>query len=169
MAVPLSRAVARVRRFNRFYTRQVGALDEGHLHSRFNLAEARVLYEIAHRDRPAAVDLIRELKLDPGYLSRLLRGLVRRGLLTASVHQGDGRRRVLSLTALGRREQSALERRAGDDMAAMLSPLAVPDREQLLVSLRSVERLLGAPAGDDRRPVTLRRPRVGELGWVVQR
>lgn len=166
-ASSLDRAVARVRRFNRFHTRLVGALDEGHLHSPYNLPEARVLYELAHRDRPSAVDLIRELRLDPGYLSRLLRSLLRRGLITAATHPGDGRRRVLALTAHGRREQAVLERRAARDMAALLRPLAPPDRDHLLGAMGTVESLLGGALSDGK--VTLRSPRVGDLGWVVQR
>ncbi|MGH7531703.1 MAG: bifunctional helix-turn-helix transcriptional regulator/GNAT family N-acetyltransferase [Gemmatimonadales bacterium] len=166
-ASPLDRAVAQVRHFNRFHTRLVGALDKGHLQSAYNLPEARVLYELAHRDHPSAVDLIRELRLDPGYLSRLLRSLIRRDLVTATAHEGDGRRRVLRLTTHGRREQAVLEARADRDMAALLAPLHAGDRDRLLGAVRTVESLLGGmPAAGT---VKFRAPRVGDLGWVVQR
>src|SRR4051812_14321129 len=74
----LAKHVADIRRFNRFYTRLVGVLDEGHLHTPFSLTEGRVLYEIAHRDAPTATEIAGELGLDAGYLSRLLQRLQRR-------------------------------------------------------------------------------------------
>ena len=164
-------AAARVRRFNRFYTRRIGLLDAGHLHTPFSLAEARVLYEVAHLDRPTATTLITTLDLDAGYLSRLLRGLRQRGLVTARAAPGDRRRRELALTTRGRK---AFRRLDGGHrtLAAMLERLSGPERERLLVSLGAVESLLddGVPADAGARPVlTLGAPEPGDLGWVVQR
>lgn len=165
-------AADRVRRFNRFYTRRIGLLDAGHLHTPFSLAEARVLYEVAHLDRPTATTLITTLDLDAGYLSRLLRGLRQRGLLTARAAPGDRRRRELALTTRGRKAFGQLDARATGAIAAMLERLSGPERERLLVSLGAVESLLddGVPADAGARPVlTLRAPEPGDLGWVVQR
>src|ERR1700738_4332248 len=100
---PAPAQVAAVRRFNRFYTRLVGALDEGHLHTAFALAEARVLYELANRAAPTAAELGRELRLDAGYLSRLLQGLTRKGLVKRKRSLGDGRAHPLTLNAGGAR------------------------------------------------------------------
>ena len=136
-------AAARVRRFNRFYTRRIGLLDAGHLHTPFSLAEARVLYEVAHLDRPTASTLIATLDLDAGYLSRLLRGLRQRGLLTARAASGDRRRRELALTASGRKAFGQLDARATDAIAGMLERLSAPERDRLLASLGTVEALLG--------------------------
>lgn len=165
-------AAARVRRFNRFYTRRIGLLDAGHLHSPFSLAEARVLYEVAHLDRPTASALIDRLDLDAGYLSRLLRGLRQRGLVTARATADDRRRRHLALTARGRRAFGQLDARATDAVARMLDRLSAPERDRLLVSLGTVETLLDdeAPAASHGAPaVALRAPEAGDLGWVVQR
>ena len=165
-------AAARVRRFNRFYTRRVGLLDAGHLHSPFSLAEARVLYEVAHLDRPTASTLIDRLDLDAGYLSRLLRGLRQRGLLTARATADDRRRRHLALTARGRRAFSQLDARATGAVAAMLERLSSQERDRLLVSLGTVEALLEdaeGPAPPRAPAVALRAPEPGDLGWVVQR
>src|SRR5262249_12862313 len=98
----LHQHVAAVRRFNRFYTAQIGVLHEGLLHSPFTLTEARVLYELAHRDRPTATDLVKELGLDAGYLSRILRGFRLRGLVARTSSTADGRQTLLSLTRKGR-------------------------------------------------------------------
>ena len=165
-------AAARVRRFNRFYTRRIGLLDAGHLHTPFSLAEARVLYEVAHLDRPTATTLNTTLDLDAGYLSRLLRGLRQRGLLTARAAPGDRRRRELALTANGRKAFGQLDARATDAIASMLQRLTAPERDRLLASLGTVEALLddAAPAPALTAPaVALRSAEPGDLGWVVQR
>jgi DNA-binding MarR family transcriptional regulator/N-acetylglutamate synthase-like GNAT family acetyltransferase len=165
-------AAARVRRFNRFYTRRIGLLDAGHLHTPFSLAEARVLYEVAHLDRPTASTLITTLDLDAGYLSRLLRGLRQRGLLTARASIDDRRRRELALTANGRKAFGQLDARATDAIASMLQRLTAPERDRLLASLGTVEALLGDAApmpALTALAVALRAPEPGDLGWVVQR
>src|SRR5882724_10114603 len=92
VTVPRSdQTIQAVRRFNRFYTRQIGVLREGLLKSRFSLAAVRVLYELAHRRQPTATDLCRHLGLDPGYLSRILRRLEKHGLVRKSDSCADGR------------------------------------------------------------------------------
>ena len=98
----LDHRVATVRRFNRFYTRQIGVLHEGLLGSPFSLTEGRVLYELAHRERPTATQLARDLDLDPGYLSRILRDFEQRGLLARTPSEVDGRQSLLALTPRGR-------------------------------------------------------------------
>src|SRR6185503_19642708 len=103
--------VRAVRSFNRFYTNRLGLLQQGMVGSPFSLAEGRVLYELAHRDRPTASDLGKALDLDAGYLSRLLRGFGRRGLVAASASATDRRQRHLQLTAAGRRASSMTDRR----------------------------------------------------------
>lgn len=163
-------AAAGVRRFNRFYTRRIGLLTAGHLHSPFSLAEARVLYEVAHRERPTASQLAAALDLDPGYLSRLLRGLRQRKLLTARAAPDDRRHRHLALTARGRRTFGLLDTRATAEVAAMLERLSGAEQERLLASLDAVTALLDdEPTGAAGPAVELRDPEPGDLGWVVQR
>jgi DNA-binding MarR family transcriptional regulator/GNAT superfamily N-acetyltransferase len=163
-----SPAVAAVRRFNRFYTRRIGVLDEGHLHSEFSLAEVRVLYELAHRNGPTAAELAADLGLDRGYLSRLLARLVRLRLLTRMPSPRDGRQYPLRLTPKGRAKFIELDARARSAIDELIAPLDEADRNRLVGSMEAVESLLTeTPARSDRSYV-LRPPRPGDLGWVVQ-
>ncbi len=157
----------RIRRFNRFYTGEIGVLQEGLLESPFSLAEARVLYEIAHGDGATAAAIGKGLRLDPGYLSRIVKTLRGRGLLK-QVATEDRRARSLALTPKGRRAFERLDRRSHDDIAAKLERLAPQEQEQLAVALESAQRLLGG-AAPDRTPFVLRPHRPGDMGWVVQR
>jgi DNA-binding MarR family transcriptional regulator/GNAT superfamily N-acetyltransferase len=163
-------AVAQVRRFNRFYTRLVGALDKGHLHSSFSLAETRVLYELAYGEAPTATELGRDLRLDAGYLSRMLRGFERRGLVERVRSPSDGRRNHLRLTPKGRSTFDDLNARASEAVADVLEPLADGQCVQLLDSMRTIETLLGDRATPQApTPFVLRPHRPGDMGWVVYR
>jgi DNA-binding MarR family transcriptional regulator/GNAT superfamily N-acetyltransferase len=166
-AVPPDRVDA-VRRFNRFYTRQIGVLDEGLLDSPFSLTEVRVLYELAHRDGPTAAALVRELELDAGYLSRILRRFRKEGLLVIRGSEQDGRQRLLQLTAKGRRTLSTLEGKSNREVSGLLARLAVADQRRLLSAMDTIERLLGARP-EPRVPFLLRPPEAGDYGWIVHR
>jgi DNA-binding MarR family transcriptional regulator/GNAT superfamily N-acetyltransferase len=168
MASPADPRVDVVRRFNRFYTRRIGALRAGLLDTPFSLAEARVLYELAHRQRPAAAGLAKDLGLDAGYLSRLLRGLERQRLIRRERSESDGRQSLLSLTADGRRTFTTLDTRSSAEVGAMLGKLSDAGQRRLVAAMRDVERLLdGAP--EPKVPYLLRPHRSGDMGWVVHR
>lgn len=161
-------ATIAVRRFTRFYTRQIGLLNEGLLKSPFSLAEARVLYEIANRDRVAASDLTRDLGLDAGYLSRMLRALQGRGLVVRAPSAEDGRRYDLCLTEAGRSAFAGLDEGSCRQVQAMLEPLPGPDRQRLVAAMATIERLLGdAPRSSE--PYVLRPHRPGDMGLVASR
>ncbi len=157
-----------VRRFNRFYTRRIGVLDEHLLKSRFSLAEARLLYELAHRGGVSATELARELGLDPGYLSRLLGRLEKTGLIARTAVAGDGRRSHIDLTPDGRAAQAPLEQQSSEAMAAMLAPLSAHDRTRLTAALATVETLL-SDAARQRPALVLRRHQPGDIGWIIHR
>jgi DNA-binding MarR family transcriptional regulator/N-acetylglutamate synthase-like GNAT family acetyltransferase len=160
--------IDRMRRFNRFYTRSIGVLQEGYLHSPFSLAEVRVLYELAHRQRATATELARELDLDPGYLSRILSGFDRRGLLERTRSQRDGRESVLSLNQAGHAAFTPLEADARKEIGALLARLADRQQQRLVGAMQTIECLLGE-AGPEHAAFVLRQHQPGDMGWVVQR
>src|SRR5262245_44323563 len=131
----LDERVAAVRRFNRFYTQKIGVLGAGLHRSRFTLSQARVLYELAHRDGLSASQLRRELALDPGYLSRMLRGFERGGLLRREAVPDDARRSVLALTAAGRAAFAPLDSGAREEIGALLAPLGADGQRRLTQSM----------------------------------
>lgn len=162
----LDHRVAAVRRFTRFYTRIVGALREGLLQSRFSLAEARILYELAHRAEPTAKELAQDLDLDPGYLSRMLQSLERDGLLTRTASETDRRQSLLSLTAAGTAAFAPLGERSRQEVGALLTKLPDAAQSDLVGAMQRIEALLAAP-----RPSgwLLRQHRPGDIGWVIAR
>lgn len=164
----LGAEVEAVRGFNRFFTRRIGALRGGLLHTPYSLAEARVLFEVAHRDGPAASELSRDLGLDPGYLSRVLAGLEGRGLVRKLRSETDGRRRLLSLTRRGEEAFSVLDARSREEVAELLGGLSAGDRARLLDAMRTIRGILDRDLKFS-GPYVLRAPEAGDLGWVIQR
>src|SRR4051812_28483377 len=112
--------VQAIRRFSRFYTRQIGVLQEGLLDSPLSLTEVRVLFELAHRESLTATSLCEELSLDAGYLSRILRDFQNRGWLTRKASSSDGRQTMLALTAKGKTAFEPLEKRSNHQVRRML-------------------------------------------------
>lgn len=161
-------SIEAVRHFNRFYTKRIGVLHEGLLDSSFSLTEGRVLYELAHRDKISASELGRELELDSGYLSRILRGFRSRRLIYAQPSADDGRQSLLWLTRTGERAFAALDSRSQNQVAAELRNLSASERCQLLGGMRAIEKALGGGSGL-RSPYLLRPHQPGDMGWVVYR
>ena len=164
----LETRIEAVRRFNRFFTRRIGVLREGLLHSPYSLTEARVLFEVAHRDQVTASDLWRELGLDPGYLSRILGRLEQGGLIGKARSETDGRRRLLSLTPEGKRAFSLLDDRSCEEVSEMLGELSEGDQRRLLEAMRTIESVLDRDFKFS-EPFLLRPHEPGDVGWVVHR
>ncbi len=158
-----------IRHFNRFYTRQIGVLREGLLESQFSLTEVRVLYEIAHRHHPPAVELAQDLALDPGYLSRLLRGFAVRGLVQKIPDRSDRRQSHLALTQKGVEAFAGLDTRQNQEVAAMLDGISASEQHRLISAMRSIESILTRDSSGHGDPYLLRSHRPGDMGWVVQR
>ena len=188
-SMPVSTTAERaraLRAFNRLYTRRIGVVGERVLDSPFSLAETRVLWELAQTGAagargagpPTAKALAETLALDTGYMSRLLAGLARRGLVSAEADAADRRRHVLRLTAAGRRAFAPLERRSQQQMSALLAPLSEREQRELLGAAARMGALLGDRVAQPAQRATapratasprLRPPAPGDIGWVVSR
>ena len=166
MPTELNGAVSDIRAFNRFYTRQIGILGEGHLGTPFSLTEARVLYELANRPIPTAAALVQDLGLDAGYLSRILARFEKSGFLVRERSATDRRQHELRLTEAGRSAFLPLDDGASRQVEAMVRRLSEPDRERLLDSMHTIERLLGSHG---REEYSIRTHRPGDIGWVTYR
>jgi DNA-binding MarR family transcriptional regulator/GNAT superfamily N-acetyltransferase len=161
-------AVKAIRQFNRFYTRQIGALDP-YLGSAMSLTDVRVLYELAHRETAVASEIGRDLGLDAGYMSRILRRFEAEGWLTREPHARDARQSVLHLTDAGHAAFAPLQQKSRDEAAALLTPLAPAQRQQLVQAMGTMQSLLDPAAAPPKSQVAvLRDPAPGDIGWVVQ-
>lgn len=165
----LERRVAAVRRFTRFYTRQIGLLQEGLLDSAFSLTEARVLYELAHREPTTATALAADLDLDAGYLSRILRRFDEKGLVAKKRAPNDARQSFIAITAKGRKAFAPLNQGSRDQVAAMLGRLDPSGQERVVAAMATVESLLAPSSAPPSRPplIVLRPHRPGDMGWVT--
>jgi len=163
-----SERVEAVRRFNRFYTQKIGALREGLLDSPFSLAEVRVLYELCQRKDPTASELAKDLALDAGYLSRILRSFTKRGLIARRPSVSDNRRTHLSLTKKGQRTFAPLNARSQNDVADVIANLSPTDQSRLIAAMTTIERLLG-PKSESKVPYIIRLHQNGDMGWIIHR
>jgi DNA-binding MarR family transcriptional regulator/N-acetylglutamate synthase-like GNAT family acetyltransferase len=157
-----------VRRFNRFYTRRIGVLREGLLGSPFSLVEARIIYELAQHGQTTATQLCRELGLDGGYLSRILRRFEKAGLIDKRRSETDGRQSLLRLTEPGQAAFAALDLRSRHDIGALIGELSREDQYRLVGAMHTVEVLLDAKP-EPRTPYLLRPHQPGDMGWIVHR
>ncbi len=164
----MSHSVDAVRRFNRFYTRRIGVLEEGLLRSPFSLTEVRVMFELAHRPGTTATQLGEDLDLDAGYLSRLLGGFENQRLLRRVPDPSDGRASLLHLTKRGEDVFAKLDARSRQEVRTLLGRLSPRHQTRLLTAMKTIETVLDASA-EKPAPYHLRSHRPGDLGYVVHR
>ncbi|WP_306986041.1 helix-turn-helix domain-containing GNAT family N-acetyltransferase [Janthinobacterium sp. UMAB-56] len=161
----LSERTEIVRRFNRFYTRQIGVLHEHLLDSAFSLTEVRILYELAHREQLTSADLCRELGLNAGYLSRVIAGFEKQGLIAKTRSPTDARAAQLQLTEQGQRTLAPLVDASRREVAAMLERLPPTAQQELVAAMGQIQGLLGQPSP----AYILRNPQPGDMGWIIHR
>jgi len=170
-ADPTAAQVAEVRAFNRFYTNVIGVLHGMYLDSPFTLTEGRLLFEIARQPAVEVSDLRRALDIDAGYLSRVLSRFEAESLITRQRSAADARRQEIRVADAGRAAAADLDRRSAGQIAMLLRGA---DCDRLLDAMRVITAELGTPelgppAVPAERVVTLRPPKLGDLGWVLRR
>ena len=158
--------IAAVRAFNRFYTHKLGVLDQHLMKSPYSLSEARVLYELAHRDEPSAKEIGTELGLDAGYLSRIVQSFDEGGLIIRKPLASDRRQYRLALTAKGRQTFAKLERSSQDEVGAMLAALDDHQRAAIVSAMKTIEQTLERPT-EKPAAFLMRSHRPGDIGWVI--
>ena len=164
----LKETIKAIRHFNRFYTRQIGVLNQGLLDSPYSLTEARVIYELAQKETCTATELGSELNLDMGYLSRILANFQKKGLLLKEPAPRDKRQSLLRLSPSGQQAFAMLNERSSQEINGMLEALSAPEQLRLVKAMRSIEALLD-PQAQERPAVIIRPLQPGDLGWVVSR
>lgn len=161
----LAAAVAALRRFNRFYTRRMGALDPHYMGSELSLVEARIFYEIAAGEPVLAKRIQEEVGVDPGYLSRIVGKFARRGWIERG-RGADARERPIALTAEGRAAFAALDARTFDETARLLDGVPDHDVAALSAAVDWIADRLGRADGEVYR---LRTWTVGDMGMITAR
>jgi DNA-binding MarR family transcriptional regulator/ribosomal protein S18 acetylase RimI-like enzyme len=159
----------RFRKFNRFYTKQIGLLSQGLLKTRFPLIQARILYELAQQEQTTASALVDKLNIDPGYLSRILSSFERDGLLRKKRSAIDFRQRILTLTKKGQRSFAELNERSRRDAEKIMQNLTGEDRHRLLHAMKTIESILDTAGPKLPASFLLRPHRPGDIGWIIHR
>ena len=162
------KSVDEIRRFNRFYTKRIGLLDQGLLKTQFPLTQARIIFELAQHKQTVASDLVSELNIDPGYLSRILSTFEKNGIIQKVPSKSDNRRRVLKLTAKGRKSFTILNNRSSQEVKRLLQSLSGEDQHRLIHAMRTIENVLETEVKST-MSYLLRTHRPGDIGWMIHR
>jgi DNA-binding MarR family transcriptional regulator/GNAT superfamily N-acetyltransferase len=156
-----------IRAFSRFFTSKLGVVGPNYLGTDFTLTDARIIFETNAQGQTTAAALARDLKIDPAYLSRIIKRFCKTGLMIASRDEKDGRRQFLQLTNLGQQRADHLISLARRDLASMVGDISTRDSRALKSALDKVERLLSRSETSE-EPCILRAHRPGDMGWIVE-
>ncbi|MFS2150385.1 GNAT family N-acetyltransferase [Rhizobium sp. Rhizsp42] len=154
------------RDFNRFYTNFLGVLNKAYLDTQFTLTDARVLFEVGSQERVSAVALVRDLHLDPAYLSRILKRFKAEGLMETTPDPDDRRSQIISVTDQGRQQFQDLVRRSNAQIAGRFDKLAAGEPQNVVAAMKTIRSLLDPEA--TLPPLVIRPHRSGDIGWIVE-
>ncbi|MHA1962260.1 MAG: MarR family winged helix-turn-helix transcriptional regulator, partial [Candidatus Thorarchaeota archaeon] len=164
----LERSVAKVRRFNRFYTRRIGLLNQGLLKTKFSLTQARIIFELAQQEETISTNLVKVLDIDPAYLSRILSAFEKEGFIEKVRSEKDNRQRILRLTAKGGESYKELNERASEEIREMLAKISSEDQSRFLSATSAIQAILESDQTDV-SAYLLRPHEPGDIGWITHR
>ena len=157
-----------IRRFNRFYTNILGLLDRHMPDTEYSLSEARVMYEIGHTENCTAKRLIEELRVDPGYISRIIKGFESHGLAYRVKSAEDGRLYYVYLTDKGKDTLAKLEELSDRQIHQMISSLKDREQKRLIESMGTIEATLSDRPGYAKEEAAVRHElRPGDIGRLI--
>ncbi len=165
-----SQIVEEIRRFNRFYTNILGVIDQHILDSPYSLAEARVLFEIHHTRECTATQLMTHLKLDKGYLSRILSRLIKNDLIDKKTSPTDARFSYLFLTQKGLALFLELNESSSQQIQSFIQDLTPEDQRILVNSMNKARRILtksGKPPASIQELKIRHDIQPGDIGYLI--
>lgn len=166
----LEQRVGTIRRFNRMYMQKIGILEERVFDSPFTAAELRVLTELELCGQTTASALARDLKMDNGYLSRIMTKFEKEGLIEKERSKEDARQFKIVLSKKGSKVCDDINEVANKIMINIVSPLPVEDQIRLVAAMSTIDRIVNQPGQFERRVAeafTLREHRLGDIGRII--
>lgn len=134
--------VNRIRTFNRYYVRTIGLLEKTILNSGYSLTEAHILNVVTSQEDSTATSINKELKLDEGYLSRVIKALISKSLITKKQSPSDKRVFIINPTDKGKSEYKKLDNLSSDMVKSNVAHLSQDDQLELADLLDRAKKLL---------------------------
>ena len=131
-----------LRSFNRFYTGVIGVLDKDYLDSTFSLTEVRIMFELNSRKSMTARELVELLRLDKGYLSRILNKFEKKRIIERKRSGSDLRSLDLQLSKSGKAIFSKLNKASQAQALKLLSALSDKEASRLIGHMTSIMQIL---------------------------
>ncbi len=163
--------IHKIRSFNRFYTSLLGVLDRHMYDAPYTLPEARVLFEIDRNELGTASTIVASLGIDKGYLSRILKGFEKSGLIKKSTIENDRRNYALSLSQKGKKELQKLNELSESHVKKVFGNKNQQQLDMLLHGMAGIQNQFSAAGNSltvsDISIRTYLKP--GDMGYLIHR
>lgn len=123
--------IDKIRAFNRNYVRSIGLLERTVLNSNYSLTESHILHLINAHKKTTATQINKTLKLDEGYLSRVIKKLISKSLLTKEQSSSDKRIFEIKLTEKGQKEYQKIDKLSSESIRAITADLNPSEKLEL--------------------------------------
>lgn len=139
-----------IRTFNRFYTKVLGVLNKSYLDSEFGLPEIRVIQDVYLHPNRKAKDISRELNMDKGLLSRILKKLEMKEYIFRGKTVKDNRMEFISLTKTGEEVYHTLDVAASQSVKEIFAGLDESQLQEIVKSMKTILSIMTNTKRDDR-------------------